>query len=104
MLVTTTDIIPGTQVQILGLVRGNIVTSKNVGRDIMASARNLVGGEVKSYTDMSNEARDVATNRMVSEAQAMGADAIMAMRFGTSVISPGMIEMLAYGTAVKIVS
>ena len=91
MLITTTDIIPGTQVQVLGLVRGNVVTSKNIGRDIMASARNVVGGEVKSYTQMSNEARDIATERMVEEAQKLGADAIMAMRFGTSVISQGMI-------------
>lgn len=104
MLVTTTDIVPGTRVQILGIVRGNIVTSKNIGRDIMASARNIVGGEVNSYTDMTNEARAIAEQRMVSEAESLGADAIMAMRFGTSVLSPGMIEMLAYGTAVKFVS
>ena len=90
MIVTTADVVPGQAVQILGLVRGNIVTSKNIGRDIMASAKTLVGGEIKSYTMMTNEARQIAED-------------IVAMRFSESAIMQGTIEMLAYGTAVKFI-
>ncbi len=103
MIVTTADIVPGQNVQILGLVRGNIVTSKNIGRDMMAGMKGIVGGEIKSYTEMTNEARQVAEDRMVAEAQALGADAVVAMRFGSSSIVQGTTEMLAYGTAVKFV-
>ncbi len=103
MIVTTADIVPGQNVQILGLVRGNIVTSKNIGRDMMAGVKGIVGGEIKSYTDMTNEARQVAEDRMVAEAQALGADAVVAMRFGSSTVVQGTTEMLAYGTAVKFV-
>ena len=103
MIVTTADIVPGQNVQILGLVRGNIVTSKNIGRDMMAGMKGIVGGEIKSYTEMTNEARQVAEDRMVVEAQALGADAVVAMRFGSSSIVQGTTEMLAYGTAVKFV-
>ena len=103
MIVTTADIVPGQNVQILGLVRGNIVTSKNIGRDMMAGMKGIVGGEIKSYTEMTNEARQVAEDRMVAEAQALGADAVVAMSFGSSSIVQGTTEMLAYGTAVKFV-
>ncbi len=103
MIVTTADIVPGQNVQILGLVRGNIVTSKNIGRDMMAGMKGIVGGEIKSYTEMTNEARQIAEDRMVAEAQALGADAVVAMRFGSSSIVQGTTEMLAYGTAVKFV-
>lgn len=103
MLVTTADIVPGVQVQLLGLVRGNIVTSKNVGRDLMAGFKAMAGGEIKTYTDMTNEAREIAEQRMVAQAQAMGADAIVAMRFASEVVMDGCTEMMAYGTAVKFV-
>ena len=101
MIVTTADLIPGQNVTVLGLVRGNIVTSKNVGRDIMAGAKQLIGGEIKTYTDMTNEARTVAEERMIAEAGKLGADAIVAMRFASESLDPGVTEMLAYGTAVK---
>ena len=103
MIITTADVVPGQAVQILGLVRGNIVTSKNIGRDIMASAKTLVGGEIKSYTMMTNEARQIAEDRMIEQAATLGADAIVAMRFSESAIMQGTIEMLAYGTAVKFI-
>ena len=103
MIITTADVVPAQAVQILGLVRGNIVTSKNIGRDIMASAKTLVGGEIKSYTMMTNEARQIAEDRMIEQATALGADAIVAMRFSESAIVQGTIEMLAYGTAVKFI-
>ena len=103
MIITTADVVPGQAVQILGLVRGNIVTSKNIGRDIMASAKTLVGGEIKSYTMMTNEARQIAEDRMIEQAAALGADAIVAMRFSGSALMQGTIEMLAYGAAVKFI-
>lgn len=101
MIVTTADIIPGQSVQVLGLVRGNIVTSKNIGRDLMAGVKSIVGGEIVSYTQMTDEARQVAEDRMVTAAQNLGADAVVAMRFASDSIAEGTIEILAYGTAVK---
>ena len=103
MLVTTADVVPGARIQLLGLVRGNIVTSKNVGRDLLAGFKAMAGGEIKTYTDMTNEARHIAEQRMVEQAQAMGADAIVAMRFSSETVVDGATEMLAYGTAVKFV-
>ena len=101
MIVTSADVVPGQNVQVLGLVRGNIVTSRHIGRDMMAGMKELVGGEIKSYTEMTDEARQVAEDRMVEQAQRLGADAILAMRFDSGSIQPGTIEMIAYGTAVK---
>ena len=101
MIVTTVDVIPGQAVQVLGLVRGNIVTSKNIGRDLMAGMKSIVGGEIVSYTQMTDEARQVAEDRMVTAAQSLGADAVVAMRFASDSIAEGTIEILAYGTAVK---
>ncbi|HAM14373.1 MAG TPA: hypothetical protein DCP91_00615 [Eggerthellaceae bacterium] len=103
MLVTTCDVIPGKQVELLGLVRGNVVTSKNIGRDIMAGFKNIAGGEIKSYTQMMNEGRDIAEQRMVAEAEAMGANAIICARYAGSSVMEGTQEMLAYGTAVRYV-
>jgi len=103
MIVTTCDVIPGQQVQVLGLVRGNIVTSKNIGRDIMAGFKNIAGGEIKSYTQMISDGRQVAEERMIAEAQRMGADAIICMRFSGGSVMDGTVEMLAYGTAVKFI-
>ena len=103
MIVTTTEEVPGKKVvQILGVARGNTVRARNVGRDIGAALKNLVGGEIKTYTDMATHSRDEAYNRMVNEAIKMGADAVIGMRFMTSTIMAGASEMLAFGTAVKL--
>lgn len=101
MIVTTSDVMPGQNVQVLGLVRGNIVTSKNIGRDMMAGFKSMVGGEIKTFTDMTNEARTIAENRMVDEATRLGADAVVMCRFSSGTVAEGTIEMLCYGTAVR---
>ena len=103
MIITTCDVVPGQQIQVLGLVRGNIVTSKHIGRDIMAGFKNIAGGEIKSYTDMMNEGRAIAEQRMIEEANRLGADAIICMRYNSASVMEGTQEMLAYGTAVKFV-
>lgn len=102
MLITTTEIIPGKEYEIIGLAKGSTIQSKHVGKDIGAGLRNLVGGEVKAYVEMMNEARDIATQRMVENAQQMGADAIVAVRYSTSAIMTSAAEVMVYGTAVKI--
>ncbi len=101
MLVTTADVVPGSRVQLLGLVRGNIVLAKDIGRDLMAGFKSMAGGEIKTYTDMTNEARTIAESRMIEHAQSLGADAVVAMRFSAESIGDA-VEMLAYGTAVKL--
>lgn len=103
MIVTTTDVIPGTNYQIIGLCRGNIAYAKHIGRDLMAGLKNIAGGEIKSYTDLVSEARTIAEQRMEQQAAAMGADAVIAMRFLGDTVSEGTIEVVAYGTAVKFV-
>jgi len=100
-LVTTTDEVPGYKVvKVIGLVKGSTVRARNIGRDIGASFKNIVGGEVKTYTEMANHARDEAYNRMVNEAISKGANAVVGMRFSTSMIIQGASEMVAFGTAV----
>ena len=101
---TTTALeIPGKKPkQILGIVRGNTVRARHIGRDIAAGLKNIVGGEIKSYTEMLTTARDEAYNRMVNEAIDLGADAVIGVRFMTSAIMGGAAEILAYGTAVKL--
>ena len=100
-LVTTIDIVPGKKISnVLGIAKGSTVRSKNVVMDIGAGFKNLVGGEVKTYTEMANSARDEAYNRMVNNAIEMGANAIVGMRFSTSMIMQGASEMVAFGTAV----
>jgi len=101
-LVATTNEIPGKKFKILGVARGSTVRSRNVARDIGAGFRNLVGGEIKTYTEMANQARDEAYNRMVNSAIDMGANAIVGMRFSTSMIMQGASEMVAFGTAVLV--
>ena len=103
MKLLTIKNVPGKKIEALGLVRGTTVQSKNVGKDFMAGMKTLVGGELSGYTDMLIEARQIATKRMVDEAEAMGADAIVGMRFGSSAIMQGAAEVIAYGTAVKII-
>ena len=96
------DYIPGQEIEALGLVRGAVVQSKNFGKDFMAGMKTLVGGEIKGYTEMLNEARGIATKRMVDEAENLGADAVVNIRYGSSAIMQGAAEIVAYGTAVKI--
>lgn len=103
IIVTTSENISGKEiVETLGVVKGSTVRARNIGRDIGAGIRNIVGGEVKTYTEMTKHARDEAYNRMVNEAIGMGADAVICVRFTTSMVMTGASEMLAYGTAVKI--
>lgn len=101
MLVTNLEIVPGKKVgRHLGLVQGSTVRSKHVGKDIMAGLKNIVGGELKGYTELLKEAREEATQRMIQQAEAIGANAVLNVRFSTSSITQGAAEMLAYGTAV----
>jgi len=103
IITSTTAEIPGKKIkQILGVVRGNTIRARNVGRDIMAGFKHLIGGEIKTYTDMTTQAREEAFNRMVNKAIEQGADAIVNIRFATAMIMTGAAEMLAYGTAVKL--
>ena len=101
MKLVSIDHIPGKEIEALGIVKGTIVQSKNIGRDFMAGMKNLVGGEIVGYTEMLNEARQLATKRMVDEAEAIGADASVGVRYGSSAVMQGAAEIIAYGTAVK---
>ena len=103
IIVTTGNDIPEKKiVKVLGIVKGSTVRARNIGRDIGAGLKSIIGGEVKTYTEMTQHARDEAYNRMVNEALDMKADAIIGVRFTTSMVMAGASEMLAYGTAVKI--
>ena len=101
MLLVNIDHIPGRELEVLGLVKGNIVQSKSFGKDFMSSMKTLVGGEIVDYTAMLNEARQLAIKRMMDEAEAMGADAVVNLRFASASIMQGAAEVIAYGTAVK---
>ena len=102
MLLLNIDHIPGKEIEALGIVKGTIVQSKNFGKDFMAWMKTLVGGEITGYTEMITEARQIATKRMVDEAEALGADAVVNVRYGSSSVMQGAAEVIAYGTAVKI--
>ena len=103
MIITTTDFVPGKKVkEILGLVRGNTIQAKHIGKDIVAGFRNIVGGEIREYTEMLTEAREIALRRMIEKAEKLGADAVINVRFMTSAVMGGAAEILAYGTAVKL--
>lgn len=103
IIVTTMNDIPSRKVKkILGVVRGNTVRSRNIGRDIIAGFKSIVGGEISTFTELINQSRDEAYNRMVNRAIEMGADAIIAMRFDASSIMSNSSEILSYGTAVKL--
>lgn len=103
MIVTTTDYIPGYEVEeVLGVVMGSIVNSKHLGKDIAAAFKTLAGGEIKGYTELLNESRKIAVQRMITEAEKLGADAVIGLRFGSSSVMQGAAEILAYGTAVKL--
>jgi len=104
MIVVTTEQIEGKRItETLGLIRGSTIRARNVGHDIMAGLRNIVGGEVKDYTVMLAQAREEAMQRMIEQAEKMGANAIVGTRFVTSMVMSGAAEMVAYGTAVKVV-
>lgn len=103
MIVVNTDFITGKKLQTLSLVRGSTVHSKNLGRDILSSLKTIVGGEIVDYTNMMNEARAIATQRMVEDAQKLDADAVINVRYASSAIMQGAAEIIAYGTAVKFV-
>lgn len=104
MIYTTTDTIPGKEIaEVRGVVTGNVVQSKHIGRGLMAGLKSIVGGEIRGYTEMMTEARDIAIQRMVEQANQKGADAIVGIRFTTSSIVDGSSEILAFGTAVKLV-
>jgi uncharacterized protein YbjQ (UPF0145 family) len=101
MLIVNTENIQGKEYKTLGLVKGSVVTSKNIGSDLLSGLKTIVGGEIKEYTKMLDEARDVATSRMVKSAEELGADAIVNVRFASSSIMQGSAEIIIYGTAVK---
>ena len=103
MILVTTNEVPGREIaQVFGLVRGNTVRARHVGRDIKAALKNLVGGELDEYTKLMAESREQAIDRMTAEARARGADAVVGMRFATCEIVKGASEFMAYGTAVKL--
>ena len=103
MIVVNTDYISGKNLETMGLVQGAMVQSKNIGRDFAESFKGLVGGEIKGYTEMMNEARNTAVQRMIEDAQHLGADAVVNVRFGTSSVVQGAAEVIAYGTAVRFI-
>lgn len=103
MIVSNTENIPGREVEsILGISRGSTVRARNIGRDIFAGLKNIVGGEIEEYTKLQAQSREQALERMIEDAKRMGADAILCVRFTTSMITQGASEVMAYGTAVKL--
>ena len=102
MLLLTLNYVPGKEIEALGIVKGTTVQTKNFGKDFMSSMKTLVGGELSAYTEMLNEARQIATKRMVDEAEALGADAVINIRYGSASMMQGAAEVVVYGTAVKI--
>lgn len=103
MLLTTLDYVPGKDiVEHYGMVNGSTVRSKHFGKDIFAGFKNIIGGELKAYTELMEETRDEAIQRLIAQAQAKGANAVLGIRFGTSDVAPGAAEVFAYGTAVKV--
>ena len=104
MKLLSIEYIPGAEIEALGMVKGTIVQTKNVGKDFMACMKTLVGGEIVGYTQMLEEARQIAVKRMVDEAKALGADAIIGVRYGSSQLMAGAAEVIAYGTAVRILN
>lgn len=101
MILVSTDYINGKELEMLSIVKGSTVHSKNVGKDFLSGLKTLVGGEISAYTEMMNEARAISTKRMVGEAEQLGADAIVNIRYATSAIMQGSAEVIVYGTAVK---
>ena len=104
MILVNTDYISGKELETLSLVKGSTIQSKNIGKDIAQSFKTLVGGELKSYNEMMNEARALATKRMVAEAEELGADAVINIRYASSAVMQGAAEVIVYGTAVKFIN
>lgn len=102
MMLINIDYLPGHELEVLGLVKGSTVQTTHFGKDFMAGMKTLVGGELTSYTEMLNQARQLATKRMVDEAEAMGADAVINLRYASSSLMQGAAEVIVYGTAVRI--
>lgn len=103
MIIVSTDYINDTKLKTLSIVKGSTVRSKNVGKDILSGLKTLVGGEITAYTEMMEEARNIATKRMMQEAKSLGADGIINVRYATSAIMQGSAEVIVYGTAVKFI-
>ncbi len=103
MLLVNVDYISGKELKMLGLVKGSTIQSKHIGKDITQSFKTIVGGELKAYTEMMNDARELATQRMIEEAEALGADAVVNIRYASSAVMQGAAEVIAYGTAVKFI-
>ena len=103
MKLLSIEYVPGKEIEALGMVKGTVVQTKNIGRDFMAGMKTLVGGEIVGYTEMLNEARQIAVKRMVDEAKELGADAVIGVKYGFSQVMTGAAEVIAYGTAVKLV-
>ena len=103
MLLLNIDHVPGKEFEALGLVEGNVVQSKNFGKDFMAGIKTIVGGEISDYTEMLNQARQIAVKRMVDEAEKLGADAVINIRYASASVMQGAAEVIAYGTAVRFV-
>jgi len=104
IIITTTEQIPGKEIsEIIGIARGSTVRTRNIGFDIIAGLKNVVGGEIQEYTKLQADAREQAIKRLVDDAQSNGADAVVGVRFTTSVVAHGAAEILAYGTAVKLI-
>ncbi len=101
MLLVNTDFITGKELETLGIVKGSTIRAKNVGRDILSGFKNLVGGELSAYTEMIDESRAIATKRMVDEAEKLGAEGVINIRYATSNVTQGAAEVMVYGTAVK---
>ena len=104
MILVNTDYISGKELRMLSIVKGSTIQTKNIGKDLTQSFKTLVGGELKAYTEMMNDARALATKRMVEEAEALGADAVVNIRYASSAVMQGAAEVIAYGTAVQFVN
>ena len=104
MILVNTDYITGKELEMLGLVKGSTIRSKHLGKDISQAFKSMVGGELKSYNDMMNEARALATKRMAEEAESLGADAVVNVRYASAAVMQGAAEVIVYGTAVKFVN
>ena len=104
MILVNTDYISGKELEMLGIVKGSTIHSKHIGKDISQAFKTLVGGELTAYNEMMNEPRAIATKRMVAEAEAMGADAIVNIRYASAAVMQGAAEVIAYGTAVKFIN
>ena len=103
MLLLNIDYVPGKEIEAIGIVKGSVVNSKHFGKDFMAGMKTLVGGEITGYTEMLDQARQIATKRMVDAAEALGADAVVGLRYTSAAMMQGAAEIVAYGTAVKFV-